>query len=330
MFNKIDILEKIVNINLLYQRIQKRRALVEAHNKGQLGVSYASRICAEEIPECETIRLYPTEGKIPVDTEGVLVMLHGCGVDASQSSTMRKWIRLFGEKETSRKNMMWTQKHILRYENYTRLAVEAIDLPGHGVGPSLCGFQMLEQVVIWLGTYLKQKKAAASNKPLFVITRSSSAIFPAAVNRQYPGVIDGMVFVSPSFPGEPEIIAQEVAAARENVRRGVYGAVNEEGITWIEMMLQQADWGHGEDFWGVPILILTAAEDIEVVDPARAHFKKMANKLPNVTYHEFNSECHDFLSCEDAARRGEALRGLQLIQDMFKRIVKKGLHSHRE
>jgi alpha-beta hydrolase superfamily lysophospholipase len=258
-----------------------------------------------------------------MDAEGVLIMLHGCGVDVSQSSTMRKWIRLFGERETSRKNMMWTQKQILRYENYTRLAVEAIDLPGHGVGPSLGGFRTLEQVVVWLGTYLEQKQAEAAGKPLFVMTRSSSAIFPAAVTRRYPGVIDGMVFVSPSFPGAPEIIAQEVAAARENVRRGVYGAVNEAGIVWIEQMLQQADWGHAEDFRGVPTLILTAAQDIEVVDQARVHFKEMAHRLPNVTYHEFNSACHDFLSCEDVARRGEALRGLQLIQDMFKHMVNK-------
>ena len=62
------------------------------------------------------------------------------------------------------------------------------------------------------------------------MTRSSSAIFPAAVNRREPDVIDGLVFVSPSFPGEPDIIAQEIAAARENVRRGVYGAVHEAGI----------------------------------------------------------------------------------------------------
>jgi hypothetical protein len=310
-----------MSADLLYQSMQKRRSLAEAHNKGWMGLSYASKIRAEEIPDYETIRLYPAEGKMPMDTEGVLVMLHGCGVDVSHSGTMRKWIRLFGEKETSRKNMMWTQKQILRYEHYTRLAVEAIDLPGHGAGPSLCGFQTLEQVVAWLGTYLKQRKAGAGGKPLFVITRSSSAIFPAAVNRRYPGVIDGMVFVSPSFPGEPEIIAQEVAAARENVRRGVYGAVNETGIVWIEKMLQQAEWGHPEDFCGVPTLILAAAQDVEVVDQARVQFKKIANRLPHVTYYEFNSECHDFLSCENALRRGEALRGLQMIQDMFKHIV---------
>ncbi len=304
------------------QRINKRRALVEAHRKGQMGASYVKRICAEEIPDAETIRLYPAEGKLPVDAEGLLIMLHGCGVDVSQSSTMRKWIRLFGEKETSKKNMMWTQHRILHYENYTRLAVEAIDLPGHGVGPSLDGFQTLDQVADWLGTYLQRKKAEAPDKPLFVMTRSSSAIFPAAVNRTYPGLIDGMVFVSPSLPGDPEISAQEIAAARENVRRGIYGAVHEEGIVWIEKMLNQADWGHAEDFLGVPTLILTADNDIEVVEKAREHFRALAARLPNVQYHQFDSAAHDFLSFEDRARRGEALRGLALIQDMFRSVVR--------
>ena len=314
---------------LYHHHLQKRRCLVEAHNQGQMGLSYANRIRAEEIPELETIRLYPAEDKVPMDAEGMLVMLHGCGVDVSHSSTMRKWIRLFGEKETSRKNMMWTQKKILSYENYTRLAVEAIDLPGHGVGPALNGFETLDQVSLWLGPYLQQKKATTLHQLLFVMTRSSSAIFPAAVNKRYPGVIDGMVFVSPSFPGEPEIITQEVAAARENVRRGVYGAVNEAGIVWIEKMLQQADWGCAEDFGGAPTLILTADQDLEVVHQARTHFKNIAKRLPHVTYYEFDSTCHDFLSCEDVARRSEALRGLQLIQDMFKQIVKKRQHRRQ-
>ena len=290
-----------------------------------MGTSYANRIRAETIPEAETIRLYPAESKMPAGAEGVLVLLHGCGVDASQSSTMRKWIRLFGEKETSKKNMMWTQKQLLQYENYTRLAVEAIDLPGHGVGPLLDRFQTLELVADWLGTYLRRKKAEASGSPLFVMTRSASAIFPAAVKRREPDVIDGMVFVSPSFPGEPDIIAQEIAAARENVRRGVYGAVNEAGIVWIEQMLHQADWGEAEDFGGVPTLIVTADRDIEVVDLARAHFQALAERLPNVAYHEFSSEAHDFLSFEDKARRDEALRGLKLIQALFKGVVQ---HHH--
>ena len=88
-------------------------------------------------------------------------------------------------------------------------------------------------------------------------------------------------------------------------------------------MLQQADWGKGEDFDGVPTLILTAARDIEVVDQARVHFHAMAARLPNVTYQEFNSEAHDFLGFEDKRRRDEALRGLKLIQDMFKAVVNK-------
>lgn len=309
------------------QRSKKRRALVAAHQSGQMGASYVKRIRAEDIPEAETIRLYPAEGKMPVDAEGVLILLHGCGVDASQSSTMRKWIRLFGEKQTSRKNMMWTQNRILQYANYTRLAVEAIDLPGHGVGPSLDGFQTLDQVADWLGTYLQRKKAEAPDKPLFVMTRSSSAILPVAVNRQYPELIDGMVFVSPSLPGDPEISAQEIAAARENVRRGIYSAVNEEGMRWIEQMLNQAEWGHAEDFCGVPTLILTADNDIEVVEKAREHFQAMAERLPNVGYYQFHAEAHDFLSFEDKARRGEALRALTLIQDMFKRVVRGHVHG---
>lgn len=307
---------------LIRQRTQNRRALIEAHNRGQMGLSYMSRIRAEEIPDVETMRLYPAEGKMPVDAEGLLVMLHGCGVDVSQSSSMRKWIRLFGEKETSKKNMMWTQKHILHYRNYTRLAVEAIDLPGHGVGPLLDRFRTLAQVAHWLGTYLKQRKAEMAGKPLFVMTRSSSAIFPAAVNSTYPEVIDGMVFVSPSLPGDPEVIAQEIAAARDKVMRGVYGAVNEEGIVWIGQMLHQADWGHAEDFCGIPTLILTADKDPEVVEKAREHFQAMAERLSNVEYHEFNAEAHDFLSCEDKAGRDEALRGLQLIHNMFTRVVR--------
>jgi len=176
--------------------------------------------------------------------------------------------------------------------------------------------------VDWLGTYLEQKKAEASGKPLFVMTRSSSAILPAAVTSTYPTVIDGMVFVSPSLPGDAEICAQEIAAARENVRRGVYRAMNEEGIAWIEAMLHQATWEYPEDFGGVPTLMLTADKDIEVVDKARAHFRAMAATLPNVAYHEFNSAAHDFLGFEDKARRDEALRGLKLIHDMFKYVVR--------
>jgi hypothetical protein len=304
------------------QLSKKRQLLIDAHHGGEMGTSYMNRIRAEAIPETETIRLFPSEGKMPADAEGILVLLHGCGVNVSQSSSMRKWIRLFGEKETSKKNMMWTQKQLLQYENYTRLAVEAIDLPGHGVGPLLHRFQTLEHVTAWLGRYLRTKKVDASGRPLFVMTRSSSAIFPAAVNRQDPKVIDGMVFVSPSLPGKPEIIAQEIAAARENVCRGVYHAVNEAGLAWIDKMLQQADWDQGEDFGGVSTLILTADRDIEVVDQARVHFQAMAERLPNVAYHEFNSEAHDFLGFEDKGRRDEALRGLKLIEDMFKGVVK--------
>ena len=83
----------------LQQRRKIRQAVVEAHQGGQMGTSYANRIRAETIPQAETIRLYPAESKMPAGAEGVLVLLHGCGVDASQSSTMRK--SLIGSVPTS-------------------------------------------------------------------------------------------------------------------------------------------------------------------------------------------------------------------------------------
>ena len=49
----------------LQQRRKIRQAVVEAHQGGQMGASYAKRIRAETIPEAETIRLYPAESKMP-------------------------------------------------------------------------------------------------------------------------------------------------------------------------------------------------------------------------------------------------------------------------
>jgi pimeloyl-ACP methyl ester carboxylesterase len=281
--------------------------------------NWKDKIRAEEIPTFETIRIVPINGLSAAEADGMLVMLHGNGMDISHVGSMRKWARLFGEVRGSRRNWMWTQGKLRDYPNDTRLAVEAIALPAADGGPDMQQFPDLENVVDWFGRYLQAKKTVQPDKPLFVMTRSSSAVFASEVNRRFPDLIDGLVFVSPSFAGDPTIITQEVAGAHREVALHA-GAVYADKAPWVQRMLEQGDW-RSENFGNKPTLILTADGDLEVCDLARIQYDDMAARLPNVKHYRFSSDKHDFLSVENTAGRDEALRGLKLLEDMFHSVV---------
>src|SRR5690606_17324379 len=117
------------------------------------------------------------------------------------------------------------------------LRVEAYDLPWSGLGTRRLPLRsaleaeaaVRENTDWFLQTALRAKKKGL---PVIVVTRSASALLPLMVHERAPGLIDGVVLISPTHPSIEE---QSRLSALEVMRR--YGiAPNVQAFEWARAL----------------------------------------------------------------------------------------------
>ena len=124
-----------------------RRLVVEAHNNGWLGVEFQKTIAAEEVPAFDTLRLHHRCGRIQRSSRLRILFFHGTTGRRSNTMTMRTLLRAMTEPRGLRRTK--TMRTIHGMPSYVPACGEAVELPGHGVGPHRDATPRFEDRIEW-------------------------------------------------------------------------------------------------------------------------------------------------------------------------------------
>jgi hypothetical protein len=271
---------------------KKRLEKVELINNSLYQPLKADEMKAELLESFETIRIFPSTGRIPKDAKVRLVALHGNGATYSQSDAMSKLLRLFGESGKNYKSGS-TSKKLRNYQNFTQAAVEAIDIIGHGVGPLASKYNNLEKSADYLIAYLRMLKQETPELPLVVFTRSGSGILLAEAIRKAPDLVDASIIMSSPVPRK-QWVEYDFEKVYELERQGKL-QVNKEGLAWAKQIMLEANWDPSLVFGKTPTLILTGAKDFEVENYERHYYELLSQMRPNIEYRDLSHAGHDIL-----------------------------------
>ncbi|MCB0390477.1 MAG: hypothetical protein KDD58_04260 [Bdellovibrionales bacterium] len=275
---------------------------------------FKDEIQGEVIEEFETIRLFHKEGRIPNDsfhpyaktTSARLLLLHGLSTNISDSSTLRGPLINFVRTQFRERSKNKTKKEpvinvLLENQDYIRFGAEAIDLPFHGYGPNNKKYWQTKQAAIWLGNYIINMKKEAPELPIFIISRSTSSVLASLSlqNEEIRQSISGLIFVSPSWPNEPEIIQYGVSDLMSiaSQKNGLF--LNDIGMAWAINLLHSESWNQF-NFYNIPTLILIGKDDPQVHESERLHFQNLASQHSNIHFKEIEDGKHDLLGIQNS------------------------------
>lgn len=168
-----------------------------------------------------TIEVFHKDGKIPPNAKANVVLLHGMGASTSNHVSFLEPIQHMGGFQNPTKVRRFLESNGMDFN----LAIRAVDLPGHGLGPSTKKFPSSKELNDWLVSYLKKVKSEAPDIPLIVLGRSASPSVVLGVNKVEPGLINGMYKMSPSLSGNPKLTAKQKVAVIEKFNSGLMGLV---------------------------------------------------------------------------------------------------------
>jgi len=146
---------------------------VDAINNGTYDSAFDGKLKAEFLPAFDTIRQFSVSGRIPKDAKVRVLLSHGAGATYSHSDAMRSLIRSLGEEKGLAKPSSNISK-IREYPQFTKVGIEAIDLPFHGKGTKDETLREKDAVTAYLVRYLKQMKAETPHLPIVIFARISS------------------------------------------------------------------------------------------------------------------------------------------------------------
>ncbi len=270
------------------------------YNSG--GVSdEAKNIRAEVVSGFETLRIFPASGRTHEGVQVRVLLLHGVGMSYSSSSSWHSVINVLGATELGKSGS--TINFVRSDPDFVQLGAEAIDLMRHGVGPKLVPqFFGLGSVIDWIADYLTMMKRETPNLPVVVVARSASPRFIAEVNRRYPGLIDGVVLVSPVVPGgRSRDRLQLEGTLNEAKSSGSSSSLNWNAIEWFFRITRKLDWNTPNYFGATPVLVLSGSRDTQVTDDDRRDLVNLANTIPNFEYHELEGAGHNVFATSHKA-----------------------------
>lgn len=292
---------------------------VDAINNDRYDAAFDGKIRAEYVPEFKTIRQFSVSGRIPSDAKVRVLVTHGSGAVYSHSDAMRSLIRSLGED----KGLAKPSSNISRlreYENFTKVALEAIDLPFHGQGNRHESLRNKEDVTQYLIRYLKQMKAETPHLPLVVFGRSSSPSLFIEILTREPGLIDGVINMSPVVPLTKEIVTEGTRLALEMAAKGEF-PVYPEGLHWIDNLLLNTKWDE-TSLNGKPALFLTGKADWEVTDVERNFMARLAQDHANVRHIDIPGAGHDVFRENKINNDKQVLQTLKSVQDFLADMAK--------
>ncbi len=292
---------------------------VEAINQDRYDQAFDGKIRADYIPEFDTIRQYSVSGRIPSDAKVRVLVTHGSGAIYSHSDAMRQVIRWLGEDKGLAKLSSNISK-IREYPNFTKVAIEAIDLPFHGKGSRAENLRDKDEVSKYLERYLIHMKEETPHLPIVVFGRSSSPSLFIEILTRNPSLIDAVIFMSPVVPLNREIVMEGTRKALEMAEKGEF-AVYPEGLAWIDNILLNTRWNENS-LNHKPALFLTGREDWEVVDIERNFMSTLAQKHSNVRHIDIPGAGHDVFRQTKINTDKQVLETLKAIEDFLAEVAK--------
>jgi hypothetical protein len=308
-----------IKLDFLISNEELKRQRVELVNQINTvpDLTHGLTIAAEVDEKYQTIRLFDRKaGRILKGAKARCLLLHGSGSTRSRSFAMRGILRHFSEPSFGENG---TINNLRKYKNSIPMACEAIDMPGHGVGPDLKGFQNIDYDVDWLASYLYDMKRQTPDLPLFVLTRSSQLALTSLVNQKYPGLLSWIIGMSPTWPGEADILKAGFDTLYKIKEKEKF-EINLEGLLWVEKILLNTHWDK-TSFGNKDVLLMTGGLDDQVVEYERKKYIELAQKNKKIRYQEFPKASHDILNTSKEFRE-VGLDAYRYIFDFIHDVMK--------
>lgn len=247
------------------------------------------------------LRIRHQNAPSPHDVDAQMVLMHGLGMNYSGPTSWAQHIAAL--TVTAEKPKGGSTASFLRsLPRFQSMAVEAVDLPGSAsatptelieYSADIHSRSELSVLVNHIAGYLRDVRRRNPKIPLFVVARSAYGRILPEVNRQFPGLIDKMVLISPTYPGGvARDRAQLLGAEQEAAESGT--AIKHSVTDWFFRITNKINWQIPRYFGQTPTLIMTGSLDTQVTNEDRGDLRSLADHNYNLRYVEFAAE-HDVL-----------------------------------
>lgn len=227
-----------------------------------------------------------------VSPSAFVPLFHGNGAQNSHSGAMFSILNILtAESRAGSSVLKGLTKRVQGLADYVPTHAVAWDFPFHGAGPSAASFNNIDNTLDWIALGLKRLN---TNLPIVPVARSGSSGLLIELNLKYPGLLSGMILVSPVHPTLK--LEEGIRYVRERAKSGST-PLNEIGLNWIVSQMEQMRWQlKPNPFGGLPTLILFGAEDAQSPVGVRRVFQELAGMSPDAYYLELPRMGHDVLS----------------------------------
>lgn len=222
----------------------------------------------------QTMMFYHKNGIAPAGAKALVVLFHGVGADISHSGAMMPVMNYLAGPKTAKKKGSTARIH----EKHIDLGVVALDGPGNGYGPPLDKTDTLDKTLDLFYLEMKKIKSFAPELPLIVFARSSSTGIIVAMNKKYPGLLDGMILMSP-VTSEPSALAEadkgleeDIHEAAQKIAQGLKAdfIINQPVLEWDSKIYRSMRWHEDRAALGnIPTFVLVGDKDKQT--PAKVH-----------------------------------------------------------
>lgn len=237
-----------------------------------------SALRVELAPDIDSVRFVSGRGRVPENSQAILPLFHGTGAPYSHSGAMLSTLNTLTAGPTERRRGFVYE--LQQRPEHLFVAAEAVDLPGHGGGPDLARFQTVDAVVDWLASEFQALKRFGL--PIIPITRSGAGGLLVVMNRKYPGLVDGMILMSPLHPcGVQHSNDYLEGCARLPSDHPDFVTIRREAFDWINglyrQIIAQNLWPEGRATFGsTPTMILVGRADEQLSVDARRTYATLA------------------------------------------------------
>lgn len=231
-----------------------------------------------------TMMFYHKDGIAPSSAKAIVMLFHGVGADISHSGAMMPVMSYLAGPKTNKKKGSTARIH----EKHIDLGVVALDGPGNGYGTSLEGMDSLKKATDLLILQIQKIKSLAPHLPLIAFARSSSTGHVVATNKRHPGLIDGMILMSP-MTSEPAALAEadkgleeDIQEAESMIAQGLKPdfVLNQEVVDWDSEIYRQMDWHEDEAGLGnVPTFVIVGDKDKQTPVMVHDFYKKQIGQI---------------------------------------------------
>ena len=241
-----------------------------------------------------TRRYRSVKGLLPPEADVLMPLLHGMGPMSSHAGSMLATLNALtaSKKKGGRSESL---KALRALANYRLVGGEAIDLPGAHGNPVPQPLQCLDGLCDWIANWFTSIKQD-NDVPLVPIARSASAMIVQRVNERQPGLLDGVVLLSPMAPFD-------TSHSNEDLLRRVEVSqceLNRIAFDYMLKLTTETDWDTLIDpFQELPVLILTGGRDTQVSDRVRKRCLEWSRKLAHVEFANLSEAGHDVFNLRD-------------------------------